>query len=481
MKKIGIFIASWHKGFLIALAYQLKKSYGFEVTIIARDTHVADLAYKILPSNSNIDVLDYSNVIVEMDTEKAFKEAERIENTYNIKLSMLISEDRALGQGYLTNVQNIPDIKRASWPYKRKITYFINDFIKNEKVLNDLDIVIQKWPDKTVTTICKTKRINFYSFVPIKFGDRMFWSDDNFISGSKYIERIKKYSLDCKGKKIIKYESDNWNEKVNKSLRYSYSNVFKRALTLIKNDSKKFIRGSNKKDSYHYLGWLPCVFKGLLNYNYVKDNSVLPDDVLEYKIVLFNLHLEPEVALQGISPEFSNSMEAISWISKSLPVNYIIVVKEQIYSYGVRSKWYYRQLMKMPNVVLSDPYVHSWQWIKSSSIVATITGTLGQEAVNFEKPVISFGGHQIINYLPTVHHVSNYIETNQAIDKIINASTTKDNYKKSRIILSNAQVESSIDMPKYKYSAKHDTLDTSLAMEASSHIVKEYPEVFSSS
>ena len=134
MKKIGIFIASWHKGFLIALAYQLKKSYGFEVTIIARDTHVADLAYKILPSNSNIDVLDYSNVIVEMDTEKAFKEAERIENTYNIKLSMLISEDRALGQGYLTNVQNIPDIKRASWPYKRKITYFINDFIKKDQV-----------------------------------------------------------------------------------------------------------------------------------------------------------------------------------------------------------------------------------------------------------------------------------------------------------------------------------------------------------
>jgi hypothetical protein len=476
VRKVGIFIASQQKGFLIALAYQFEKSYGFTVTIIARDKYVVSLANKILPKDHKINILDYSKISV--DTSLVFEEAKRIESTYGIKLSMLISEDRALGQGYLSNVQKVPDIKRASWSYKRKIEYFINDFIKKEIVLSELNMIIQIWPNKIATTICKKNELHAFSFVPIKFGNRRFWSDNDYISGSRYVNRIEKYLKNFENKEIVQLEKNKWSDKVNKSARYSYTKAARTAFKIIINDSKNFIRRMNKKDSYHYLGWLPSVFRTVSNYNYVKNHSVLPKDLLENKIVLFNLHLEPEVALQYFSPEFSNSMEAIIWISKSLPVNYIIVVKEQSLPYGIRSRWYYEQLIKIPNVVLSHPDVDSWKWIQASDIVATITGTVGQEAVNFEKPVLSFGKHQIINRLPTVYYASNYTETNKALEEIINKPPLKDIYKKSRIVLSNAQIDSSVDMPDYSSSSKSTELKTSMALKAINNLYTEYPSIF---
>ena len=475
MKKIGIFIGSEQKGFLTALAYQFEKMHNSKTTIFARDKYVVNVANKILPSDYEVEIVDCSNLSIKVDTDLVFKEAKRIEKMYGIKLSILLSDDRALGQGYLSNVQKIPDIKRAHWSHRKKIEIFVNDFLQKENMLNKLDIVIQMFPNKIVTAICKKHNIHFLSFTSIKFGDRMFWSDNDFLSGSLYVERLKKYLYDSKDKSIVEYHIDKDGDNFNKSAKYSYNVAIKSAIEIIINDSKKFIRRNNKKDSYHYLGWVPSVFRRISNYNYVKSKSVVLNDLTSYKIVFFTLHLEPEVALQYFSPEFSNSMEAITWISKSLPVNYILVVKEQVASYGVRSRWYYRQLIKIPNVVLSHPDVHSWDWIEASSMIGTITGTVGQEAIHFEKPVLSFGKHQVINYLPTVYYVSNYFETNAAIEEIINKPPTKALYKKSRIAFSNAQVDSSIDMPKYKSTFRLTKLETKMASEAIKHLFSEYP------
>ena len=38
--------------------------------------------------------------------------------------------------------------------------------------------------------------------------------------------------------------------------------------------------------------------------------------------------MEPEVSLLQVSPEFNNSYEVICWVSKSLPADTMLVVKE---------------------------------------------------------------------------------------------------------------------------------------------------------
>ena len=479
MDKIGVYVATEQKGFLIALAYQFEKKFNFKVTIIASDKYVYRLAKKILPSDSEIVVINYNKLLVDMENfASIFQEAKRIEDDYGVKLSMLMSEDRALGQGYLSNVQKVPGIKRAWWSHEKKTREIVIDIVKKEKLFKQFNIAIQIWPNKISTMIYQKFDIAYFSLIPIKFGDRVFWSDNEFITGSRYIDRLNKYKVICDNKDTIEYEINRRTEKINKSAKYTYIAAVNKAIKIIINDSKNFIRGINKKDSYYYLGWLPSVFRSVHNYNYVKKNSVTFDNLSEYKVIFLTLHMEPEVALQSLSPEFNNSMEIITWISKSLPVNYIIVVKEQANSYAVRSKWYYKQLIKMPNVVLSHPDLHSWKWIKFSDIVATITGTVGQEAVHFEKPVISFGRHQVINHLPTVYYASNYSETNKVINRIIQNPPSKNDYSKSRVALSNAQLESSIDIPEYKNTFKSVNLETSMASKALSHLVSEYPNIF---
>ena len=77
-------------------------------------------------------------------------------------------------------------------------------------------------------------------------------------------------------------------------------------------------------------------------------------------------------------------------------------------------------MSKMANVYFADPELSSEVWLQKSSMVATITGTIGYEAVYSKIPVISFGKHQLINYLPTVEYVTNFSETKASIEKLSN-------------------------------------------------------------
>ena len=92
---------------------------------------------------------------------------------------------------------------------------------------------------------------------------------------------------------------------------------------------------------YKFLGWYPSLFRRPYMYNYFRKYGEKPENMRGFNLVYFPLHYEPEISLLSVSPEFNNSMELIAWVSKSLPANILLVVKEQPYSYGIRSKNYY--------------------------------------------------------------------------------------------------------------------------------------------
>jgi hypothetical protein len=476
-KTFAIFIGSEQKGLLVAIADILESKYNFSVIIVARDLVVKHYIEKLLPKREKDIIL--SNINPKINCDKIIEEGCKIEKKYNINLSTLMSEDRALGQGYLFNVENIPDIIRASWTHEKKIFEIISMIRKYETVLKDVDYVIRMWPDKLVTSIIESNGGRSYSLTSIKYGDRLFWSNNNFITSEKYIDRVVKNITLLDYKNIIKkqYQIHADAEKVNLDAKYSILNSTKIFLRILFNDTKNFVRGINKKNSYRYLGWAPSVFINFFNYRYVKSISVLPDDIeKKYRLCFFTLHLEPEVALMSFSPEFSNSMEVITWVSKSLPADTLLVVKEQAHSFGVRSKWYYQQINKIGNVVWANPDIHSWDWIDRSRFVVTITGTIGVEAVYFNKPVISYGIHQIINYLPTVHYVSNFIETKKAVNKVLEGNISDKEYSQSRLCLEKAQLDSSFDLPNYKNSYKGELLEIDMAEIALENLFSEYPE-----
>lgn len=109
------------------------------------------------------------------------------------------------------------------------------------------------------------------------------------------------------------------------------------------------------------------------------------------KYIFYPLHLEPESSISLLAPFYENQIALVRNIALSAPSGHKIYVKEHPHMVDVRPRGYYRQLLNIPNVRLIDPKISSFELIKNSSLITTITGTAGWEAVILKKPVITFG------------------------------------------------------------------------------------------
>ncbi len=123
----------------------------------------------------------------------------------------------------------------------------------------------------------------------------------------------------------------------------------------------------------------------------------------------FPLHFEPELATLLLAPFYVNQIALIQNIAKSLPVHFKLYVKEHPAMLYYRFPSYFKELKKIPNVRLIDTRVNSFDLIRESKIVLTITGTAGWEAVLLKKPIITFGSC-FYNKLPQVQHSDNIEE-----------------------------------------------------------------------
>lgn len=107
--------------------------------------------------------------------------------------------------------------------------------------------------------------------------------------------------------------------------------------------------------------------------------------------VFFPLQYEPEVSLMLLAPFFTDQINVIKQIARSLPVGYILYVKEHPQMTVYRPRAYYKKLKKIPNVKLINPSISGFDIMKNARLITTITGTVGWEASLLKKPVITFG------------------------------------------------------------------------------------------
>jgi len=126
----------------------------------------------------------------------------------------------------------------------------------------------------------------------------------------------------------------------------------------------------------------------------IKYSDVFEKPNNDENFVYFPLHLQPEYSTMYLAPMYLNQIEAIRKISRSIPVNHKLYVKEHpsmIKKRGWREMDYYKELKSLSNVELINPFANSHSLIKESELVTTITGTAGFEAVMYKKPAIVFG------------------------------------------------------------------------------------------
>lgn len=139
-------------------------------------------------------------------------------------------------------------------------------------------------------------------------------------------------------------------------------------------------------DPYHYLKHkIALKLRGLRGFN---DLYSKPQDE-DY--AFYPLHAEPEISLLLTAPFWCDQIYTIRQIARSLPLHFKLYVKEHPAMINYRPRWYYKELLAIPNVRLVSPYLKSNQLISKSKLVCVTTGTAGWEASLLKKPVITFG------------------------------------------------------------------------------------------
>ena len=103
------------------------------------------------------------------------------------------------------------------------------------------------------------------------------------------------------------------------------------------------------------------------------------------------LHVEPETATSLYAPFYTDQLYVVRQVARSLPLGWKLYVKEHPAMIGYRTRQYYQELKKNPNVKIIDPAIQSTDLMSSASLVVTIAGTAGWEGVLLKKPVITFG------------------------------------------------------------------------------------------
>ena len=188
----------------------------------------------------------------------------------------------------------------------------------------------------------------------------------------------------------------------------------------------KFLISSNTNVKTHYTyygrskfavlkGTIFSIIKKRFRESFINKNLIR--DIKNKKpLIYFPLQIEPERSLLIQAPNYTNQIEVITNIVKSLPAGYELYVKE--HPANVFREWRsvddYKKIMKLPNVKLIHPSVKSEDLIIKSSLVITISSTSGLEAAFHNKPSIIFADLDY-SILPSVHKIKAIDELPYAI------------------------------------------------------------------
>jgi len=170
--------------------------------------------------------------------------------------------------------------------------------------------------------------------------------------------------------------------------------------------------------------------KRKFRYSFINNNLETKIDFHE-KFIYFPLGVDEEKNLLINAPFYTNQLEVIRSIAKSLPVGYKLYVKEnpgQVVRYW-RSTSEYKEIMNIPNVRLIHPNFSTEKIYKKCSLVITISGTSGLDAAFYEKPAIIFSdlGYSV---LPSVSRLNNIEELSNLILESLQKKVSSDDLDK---------------------------------------------------
>jgi len=183
-----------------------------------------------------------------------------------------------------------------------------------------------------------------------------------------------------------------------------------------------------------------------------KVSNSLPDLNLPY--VYFPMSIDEEMNTLHYAPYYTNQIEVIRNIAQSIPINYVLYVKEHVAA-GIR-KWhdmdYYNQIIDIPNVILINPLVDNDLLVKNSKLVITTRGYSTLKALKHCIPSIVFG-KQPAQIMPSIFHVDSLTSLPNLIKDALRHKVDSTEYQKYEDLLDDRLFEFNM----FEYEIRRDT------------------------
>ena len=122
------------------------------------------------------------------------------------------------------------------------------------------------------------------------------------------------------------------------------------------------------------------------------DQNFLQEIIDDKPFIFLPLQQEPERSLLLSAPDYKNQIETVEYVSKCLPENFLLFVKEHP-TQGSGRDWreisQYKALQNNPKVRLIHPSVPADEIIKKSKLVISVSGTIALESAFLNTPSIT--------------------------------------------------------------------------------------------
>ena len=250
--------------------------------------------------------------------------------------------------------------------------------------------------------------------------------DKEFIKKQNYTDVLKTISSFDPSIKSFSQKINHYIKRLSNNLEPIYLNVGKTKIRLIQN---RLHNSFEIKKREQFLD------------NYAE--KTLQDE----KFLYFPLQSEPEASILFNTPFYSNQINLIETIAKSIPINYVLYVKEHpLQKIKLwRSIEDYKKIRNIPNVRFLHPSVNAQEVIEKSQGVITISGATGFEALFYHKPVILFGDE----YYDKLSMVTKIETFNELPYKIRNTLSNFEFNEKELSILVKVLKEFALPIPYY--------------------------------
>ena len=366
------------------------------------------------------------DVFPKITSEIDENEIQRIETQYgNQPLWNLLFTERQL-------IPHTHSVEYGSTNYTRNeiLNYFITLVNLFESIFNtyQIDTVIDHgWHDifRIAIDIIATKRsINYFHITPSRLYDfkekknrwhlgikrvddclelkneyrRLQESNEDIAEGYAY---LKYFRDDAKSIYKLSDSSIQNSEKSDKEIHKKLLSITNKGKGLLKNILFTFIK-SQPRQEYNFRNHTQL--RGLARYRWEIIKSlrkyfsyqVFADHIPYNKIkyTLFTLHVQPEASTSELAPFHVNQLAVIENIARCLPLDWVLVVKQNKSMQNIDPIWFQQKLKQIPNVLLASANENTKELIKHSQAVISITGTSGMEA--------SVLGKKVLQLVPTV-------------------------------------------------------------------------------